>query len=523
MSISQDDELFEFSLSRIHDPRESKVTRTQLLSEHATMNFLITSIYYKLYERQLRVEHSLGDGFYFIDNEGIKITEEMVTTLTNEIKSALNNDIPIEITTISRNTLIKIFLEKRFHDKLGVLKSWLDPNIPIIKYDNMLDYILEPMSTNKNRMKVFEIRIYETGLIMRLPTMLNPNGLREWNDPKVLHEMFMEYSNWAHLLKVDNVRRLNESIYTKEIDKIKLVAEGLHERKIAKIANKLVKNFNNKRVVTVAGPSSSNKTTFAKRLDIHLNVLGYESVIIEMDDYFEDTEKIPFGPDGLQDFEHISAMNLALLGERVHMLLSGKPIPRRKFNFKRGLGEDDPNNLVHLKENAFLILEGIHGLNPDLLQHIGRENSTPIYVSALTPMNLDFNHRFPTSDLRLIRRIIRDHQYRGQAPRKTIRRWTSVRVGEERNIFPYQQNAEMFFNSSLVYEVPVLSVYGKPLICEATVPLDDENIDAPETLELTEEARRLLGLLNVFYPLPPEIAPPTSCIREFIGNSELKY
>lgn len=522
VSTSQSLNIPEFPLEKTHDPRHEKISRTQLLSEHAVSSFLLTSLYEKLFGGFLRIEHSLGDGFYYMDKQGRPITEEMIEQLVKGMTELLESDTQIELTTIPRDELIEYFTKTHKTDKLGVLKAWQDAAIPIIRYGEFMDYILEPMSTNKERLKVFEMKPYDSGMLMRLPTMLNPTCLREWRDYSVLHEMFKEYDEWAKLLNVESVAKLNHTIINGKIKKVKLIAEGLHERKLAKIANKLCKNFESQRVITIAGPSSSNKTTFAKRLEIQLNVNGYQAMIIEMDDYFKDTADIPFGDDGLQDFEHISAMNLDLLGERVHHLLEGKSIPVRKFNFKAGKGIDT-NQMISLKPKTFLIMEGIHGLNPELLQHIGRESVTPIYVSALTPLNIDYNHRFPTSDLRLIRRIIRDKKYRGVSPRKTIKRWTSVRVGEERNIFPYQQNAEWFFNSSLVYELPVLSVYGKPLLCEATFPDADEDPASPEAKETTAEARRLIGLLDVFYPLPPEVAPPTSCIREFIGKSELEY
>lgn len=516
-------DLTEFPLEKIHDPRDEKVTRTQLLARHATMNFLLTSIYHKLFTSFLRIEHSLGDGFYFLDTTGKKITQEMLDKLENELHAIINDPRPIELLTVPREEIIRKFYEQGFEDKVGVLKAWQDANIPIIQIGEFMDYVIEPMSTEKHVLDVFELRMYNEGLLFRLPTMLNPKGLKEWKDPKVLHEMFSEYDEWAKLLNVENVAKLNEAIFSGEIKDIKLVAEGLHERKFAIIAEKLCSNFGEKRVITIAGPSSSNKTTFAKRLDVQLRVNGYTSTIIEMDDYFQDGDKIPAGPDGLQDLEHISAMNVSLLAERVHALLRGEAIPVRKYNFKRSRGEDDPRKRIILEPGAFLILEGIHGLNPELLQHLGATQVTPIYVSALTPLNIDYNHRYPTSDLRLIRRIIRDNQYRGCSARKTLRRWTSVRVGEERNIFPYQGNAELFFNSSLVYELPVLSVYGRVLLSEATMPAPDEDPESPEAKDVTAEARRLLGLLNLCYPLSPEVVPRNSCIREFIGGSELKY
>jgi len=516
-------DLTEFPLEKIHDPRNEKVTRTQLLARHATMNFLMTSLYYKLCKVCLRLEHSLGDGFYFIDSDGNQISEESMQLLERELSSLLHSQTPIELSTMPRAELIKRFQYLGHKDKLGVLKAWQDSNIPIIQCGEFLDYVIEPMSTEKHVLDVFEIRPYGNGILFRLPTLMNPNSLKEWKDPKVLHEMFREYGEWAKLLSVENVAKLNSAIFNGQIRDIKLVAEGLHERKFAMIAEKLCDNFDKKRVITVAGPSSSNKTTFAKRLDIQLRVSGFSSTIIEMDDYFQDGNKIPYGLDGLQDLEHISAMNVELLAERVHKLLKGEPIPVRKYNFKKSCGEDNPTKTITLAPGSFLILEGIHGLNPELLQHIGTESVTPIYVSALTPLNIDFNHRYPTSDLRLIRRIIRDNQFRGCSARKTLRRWTSVRVGEERNIFPYQGNAELFFNSSLVYELPVLSVYGRVLLSEATMPGPDEDPESAESKDITAEARRLLGLINLCYPLSPEVVPGNSCIREFIGGSELKY
>lgn len=250
---------------------------------------------------------------------------------------------------------------------------------------------------------------------------------------------------------------------------------------------------------------------------------GKDATLLQMDSFYRDTKDIPFGADGLQDFESISALHIELLKEHVDKLLKGEKVHPREFDFKVGKGTDDQKNFISLPENSFLIIEGIFGLDPQLLDSLGSDRVFAVYVSALTQVNLDFNHRFPTSDLRLIRRIIRDYRYRGYSPRKTLRRWTSVRVGEEKNIFPFQGNAEFFFNSALIYELSVLSLLGKPLLSEASIPEPDEGIDPKESEEITIEARRLLTLLNFFYPLSPEIVPHISCIREFIGGSDLKY
>jgi len=408
-------------------------------------------------------------------------------------------------------------------DKIGVLKTWQDEIIKCICYDGFIDYAIEPCSIDKERLKVFEIRPYAEGLDLRYATFESPNCIQEFHDPQVYHEMFKEYSEWARLIDCHYVSKLNDIVYKKQIDEIKWVAEGLHEQKFAAIADSLCQNYANKKIITIAGPSSSNKTTFAKRLAISLHVNGFSSLVIEMDDYFKDNDEIPFGPDGLQDFEHFSALNIDVLRERVGQLLNGEKVPRRKFNFKKGKGEDSDSEFLQLPKNGFLILEGIHGLNPNLLNAFGKEKVTPIYVSALTPLNIDSNHRFPTTSLRLIRRMIRDYQFRGHSPRSTLLRWPSVRKGEEANIFPYQGNAELFFNSALVYELSVLAIQGKGLLAEASIPGPDEDPDSEESKEITKEALRLQGLLSLFYPVDSSIVPHISCIREFVGGSDLKY
>ena len=500
-----------------------KITRGQLQAEHATLSFLVCSIYNKLFTRLLKVEHSCGDGYYMVDYEYQPISEEQVKAISEELKKLIESPTPITLGRMDRESLSKFFEEHGYKDKLGLLKTWNEDLIPCINCGEYVDYTLEPMSTDKERLKLFDIKAYENGLILRFPTLLNPEKLQEWQDPSAIFYMFREYRNWAKLIDCDNVAKLNSIIYHRKIDDLKWIAEGLHEQKFAKIAKHLVKNFPAKRVVTIAGPSSSNKTTFALRLAIQLRVNGFKSTVISMDDYYKNTCDIPYGEDGLQDFESIDALNVKILGERVGQMIKGEEVPVRHFDFHKGEGYDDEKNKMKLTEKEFLIIEGIHGLNPMLLQSLGPDNVTPIYVSALTPLNIDFNHRFPTSDLRLIRRIIRDYRYRGYSPRKTIMRWTSVRLGEEKNIFPFQGNAELFFNSSLVYELPVYSIQGKALLAEATMPDESEDPNSPESQEITKEARRLLGLLNVFYPASAEIVPHISCIREFIGGSDLKY
>lgn len=421
----------------------TSITRTQLISEPATLSFLCSSIYEKITNRILKLEHSLGDGYYLTDFESNPISQETATELQNQINSILSSQLEIQFTYRERAELLKRFA--RFPDKIGLLKSIVDDAIPCVECGDLWDYKLERMSADKERLKIFEIRIFHDGLLLRFASLSNPNSLKEFEDPSTLYEMFREQREWAKVIKCNTVSHLNDLIYRDKISDIKWVAEGLHEQKLAQIAKHLCKHFPAKRLINISGPSSSNKTTFARRLEIQLKVHKMQSLTIGMDDYYKDTVNIPYEADGIQDFEAFTALNISLLSERVSSLLKGEKVPVRHFNFTTGGGEDSQTEILELKSNMFLIIEGIHGLNPNLLNSFGRENVTPIYVSALTPLNLDYNHRFPTSDLRLIRRIIRDFNFRGYSPRKTIMRWTSVRKGEEKNIFPFQGNAELFF------------------------------------------------------------------------------
>jgi uridine kinase len=335
--------------------------------------------------------------------------------------------------------------------------------------------------------------------------------------------MIREHRKWARLIECDTLSKLNDIIYRRDIDNLKWIAEGLHEQKLAQIAKEIVAGFNERRIVMIAGPSCSNKSTFAKRLSIQLMVNGHKSLVLYMDDYYRDTCDIPKEPDGLQDFEALSAFNVEVLSNHCRRLLAGERVPRRVFSWKMQQGFDNEKNMMVLPRQSVLIIEGIHGLNPELLSVLGRESVVTVYVSALTPISLDYNHRFPTSDLRLIRRIIRDHKYRGYSPRQTILRWTSVRIGEQRHIFPFQGLADHFFDSALVYELPVLAIYGKALLAEATMPDTNEGLTESEAKEVSKEARRLSNLLNLFYPVSVEVVPHISCIREFIGGSDLKF
>lgn len=468
------------------------------------------------------LQHSYAGAFYFTAN--MDITNEMLELLEHSINGILHGSTEIEIVKINRLKLAEIFKERGLLDKALLLKYWCDYEIECIQCDGFIDYMFEPHSLDKERLKKFELMKFDEGFLLRFPNMTHPDKIEEFKEPKVLKKMINEYNQFIKSIGIDTVPKMNELIYNLNVNDIKLISESYHEKKIAEIASCLCNNYDKKRVISIAGPSSSNKTTFAKRLALALRCNGYNTLVIEMDDYFRNTDEIPCEDNGEQDWESIKCLNVELLGERIKQLIQGKKVPRRRFNWSSGVSYDVPNEEMKLDEKCFLIIEGIHGLNPKLLNEIGRELVTPIYVQALSPLKIDNNHRFPSSDLRLIRRITRDYLFRGgYPPRSTLERWTSVRIGEMNNIFPYQENAEYFFNSSLVYEVSVLSVYIKGLLAEATVAPKGQDQNSEASIISSDEAIRLQKLISFFNPMPSENIPRASCIREFIGNSDLKY
>lgn len=497
--------------------------RVKQIAKSSTLIFLISKIYYVLYKRVLKVGHSLGDGIFCYDVEGHEINSQTLEEINRHMEDLIKNEQFITERDVPINELIKHFKDTNRSEKINVVKAMCNEHIRCVDHSQYLDYLLEPMIYNLNELGIFSLELFQKGFVIRLPKLSNPGIIGKWENPSSQLEMFKEYISWANLIKVENISTLNEIIYKKGHYDLKWVCEGLHTRKLAKIAKTLVENFDKKRIITISGPSSSNKTTFAKRLSIALKVFCYDSIVIEMDDYFVNRVNTPKGPDGKYDFECVGAVNSDLLSGDIKKLLNGEKIRRRKFDFTTGEGYYNENEVRELNSNSFLIIEGIHGLNPKFLNIIGSEKITPIYVAPLTPLHIDNQHPFRTTDLRLIRRIIRDHRYRGFSARSTIKNWTSVRLGEEKNIFPYQNNAQLFFNSSLMYELPVLSVYGIPLLSEATVSGPNEDPDDPITKEVTREARRILRLLSLFYPIQSEEVPHISCIREFIGGSDFKY
>ncbi len=360
-------------------------------------------------------------------------------------------------------------------------------------------------------MQKFSLQKYSDGFLLRFAAILHPDIVVPFQDQPKLFATMEEHQKWSEILGISTIGDLNDAIDNDEIKELIWVAEGLHEKKISDIADEIVAGFPEKRIITIAGPSSAGKTTFSKRLKIQLRVNGYRSQTISTDDYFIDRQLLPIGDDGKRDFESIDGLDVTLLGERLNALLDGKAIPERHFNFDLGIGKDT-NNKLELGDWDFVIIEGIHGLNPKLTKKFGKGQVEKLYISAITQMNIDANHRISTSDNRLLRRLVRDNKFRGYSPEQTLERWTSVRLGEEKNIFPYSEEANLIFNSSLVYELPVLAKYARPLL---------KNVKGDTNVK--QLAKRLDLFLSFFANLDEKYVPGTSLLREYIGKSDFKY
>ncbi len=483
------------------------------LSENsATLTFMVTSAFKELFApRMLVVEHSFADGFYCHEAEWQAITEEEIGQLEQFLREWLWSNEAIQFEYWTKNKVMQELERINSYSKLSNVKHWVAEKIPIVRFNGYFDYIIEPMSTDKTALQNFRLMPYDCGFIMRVPTIAQPERLEPFVDRPKLFAIIKEQEEWGSILDVSTIWQLNDMIVSGEIREMLWVAEGLHEKKIGQIADGLVAQFPQKRVVAIAGPSSSGKTTFAKRLGIQLKVAGYTTKQISMDDYFIDRDRLPFDENGRQDFEAIGAMDVQLLCQRLDLLLQGESIPKRRYNFGTGTGADLAET-IWLDKRDFIIIEGIHGLNPQLSGCLGEDRIQKIYISALTQLNLDANHRVSTSDNRLVRRMVRDHKFRGYTPQQTLERWPSVRMGEEKNIFPFQEEADFMFNSALVYELSVLANYVLPLLKE-----DMSNG------ELATEALRLNRLLGFFEPLDEKHVPGISLLREFIGSSDLHY
>lgn len=459
--------------------------------------------------RRLSIMHSLGPGYYF-EFVDTPIYPHELLLLQEEMKDIIKNNYEIERKVIPREEAFKIFEERGYFDKIKLFKYLPDKNIKIYKCEEYIDYLYGYLAPSTGYADLFDIKYYSPGFIITFPKESNPRSLPIYKEQRKIADIFREYEQWGRILNVGNVGELNEIIKNKDIRTFILVSEALHEKKIAQISDLIALYRDRIKLILIAGPSSSGKTTFSKRLSIELMVNGFRPIAISLDDYFVERNKTPLDENGNPDFESIHALDLDLINEHLTLLLEGKEVQLPKYDFVEG--KRKKGKKLHIEEDQIIIMEGIHGLNDMLTSSVPHDRKFKIYVSALTQLNIDDHNRIPTTDVRKIRRMVRDSKFRGYGPLQTLKIWPSVRRGEEKWIFPFQEEADAMFNSALVYELSILKKYAEPLL---------RQIDS--THEEYAEAKRLLRFLSYFLPLDHKYVPHNSIIREFIGGSWFNY
>lgn len=455
--------------------------------------------------KEVVVEHSLGSGVYFewlLDRE---VTETDVQALEQEMKRIIAEKLPLIHHNLPLTEAIRLLEKSGDFSKVHLLRQIERDTVNLYECDGQLNYFYGPMVPATDCLNKFELRFYPPGFILRFPNVTNPHIISPFVDQPKLAQILHEAERWGEILGCPTVSELNVAVMSGGFTTLMRIAEALHEKKVAEIADKIEDQRKRVKIVLIAGPSSSGKTTFAQRLGIQLRVHGIHPVPISLDDYFLERDKTPLDASGNYDFESIHALDLPLFNEHLVQLLEGKPVEPPRYNFKTGRREY-PGEILQVGSRHVLVVEGIHGLNPELTASVPREQKLLIYISALTQLAIDGHNRIPTTDSRLLRRIVRDYQFRGHDAIQTLRMWPLVRNGEEMYIFPFQEQADVMFNSALIYELAVLRPYAEP-------PLSRISPQEPEYLE----ARRLIGFLRHFRSAPESLVPLNSILREFIG------
>lgn len=457
------------------------------------------------------IGHSIGNGFYYDYYTDTPVTERIIENIENKMREIVEKDEPIYYERHRKQEAIELFRSKAYSDRVRLLKHLDSEDVGVYKCGKFIDLAYGPIVPTTGYCKVFKIRPYgQEGFVLSFPDRHDPKVPARIEEQRKLFHIHKESKSWGRILEVNNVGRLNDIISRGEISDYIKIAEALHERKISEIGDKIASRRDTTKVVLIAGPSSSGKTTFSKRLSIQLRVHGLRPYALSLDNYFVDREQTPRDEQGNYDFEALHCLDIDLFNQHLVDLLKGKEVDIPKFDFEKG--KRKKGYTLRLDEDQILIIEGIHGLNEELTHAVPPESKFKIYASALTALSIDDYNRISTTDTRFIRRMVRDAQFRGYSARETISRWPSVKRGEARNIFPFQEEADAMFNSAVVYELAALRPYVEPLLLEITKEM-------PEFLE----AHRLYRFIRLFTPVPPDDVPKNSIVREFIGGSWFNY
>lgn len=508
------DELRELTYPITIDSRACPVTMGEedgMRIYRRSLVFLLETAFARLFPgASVHVDHSVAyGGYYCAVSDHEPLNEKELALLEDTMTKLVEADLPFKRKIVPLQDAIALFTKVGEREKVRLISHRKKNYLTIYELDGIKDYHHGYMVPSTGYLKWFKLSIAGEGFTLRFPRRQSPTEIQPLPGYPKLRDTFRQYGDWLNKLGISSVGALNDSIVEDRVQEIILVSEALHEQRVSEIASRIAQEIDRIRVVIIAGPSSSGKTVFSKRLSVQLLAYGIEPFTIEMDNYFVDRDETPLDEEGKPDFESLKALDRSLLTNDLKRLIAREQVQLPAYNFISGKREIGLT--IQLKAGEIIIIEGIHGLHPELLLSIPEEQTFRIYVSALTQLNLDPHNRISTTDTRLIRRIARDAKYRGYSAYQTIQRWESVRRGEKRYIFPYQENADAMFNSALAYELSALKPFAEPLIRQ--VPYG-----TPEYIE----AKRLLALLEWFFPIEDKLIPDNSILREFIGDSILQ-
>ena len=481
-----------------------------------TLFFILCKAAHELFDEsegtpcKVVIDIPISNGYYVDLQLGRPVTPDDAATLRQRMQDIINAAIPIHRYETTTEEAIAMFKKAGSLSKVQLLESTGRLFTTYYDIDGYQDYYYGSLLTNTSQIYLFGLEYYFDGLLLRIPQTEDPSKLGAFIRQDKMFEIFKEHHHWQDIIGLQTVGDLNEAIDKGYSNQLIQVSEALQEKKIAQIADVIAQRKGIK-MVLIAGPSSSGKTTACKRLSVQLAVNGIKPIGISLDDYFLDRDQTPLDESGDYDFEHLHALNIPLLNEQMNALFRGEEVELPRYNFQKGKSEWSGKKL-QLKGKEILVVEGIHALNPELTAQIPEEQIFRVYASALTTILLDNHNYVPTTDNRLLRRIIRDHKYRGVSAQETIRRWPSVRKGENRWIFPFQENADAMFNSAMLFELAVIKRQAEPLLEQV-----------PENCPEYAEAYRLRKFLGYIRPIPEAQIPPTSLLREFLGGSSFEY
>lgn len=477
-----------------------------------SLSFVLIKAVKNLYPAAtLKIEHSISNGYYCELSNPKELSIAEIIGIQQEMQKIVYADIPFKHADILTTEAIELFEQYGYPDKALLLKTRKTMYSSVYWLDNLPDYFYGDLVPSTGYIKIFDLFKYYDGILLRIPSAANPNTVADIVLQDKMFEVFREHKEGNKILGIDTVGKLNEATQNNTITDIIKISEALQEKKLSAIADQIIAKQATPHIILISGPSSSGKTTFAKRLDIHLRVMGITPHVISLDNYFVDREKTPLDENGNYDFENIEALDLELFNNHLLQLIDGKKIELPVFSFETGK-RTYRGDFLQLKTNEVLLFEGIHALNPQLTNEIPEQEKFRIYVSALTALCMDDHNRIPTTDNRLIRRIIRDYQYRGYSAEDTIKRWPSVRRGEDKYIFPYQEEADVMYNSALLFELGVFKTYAEPILRKVS-----------QQSEEYAEATRLLKFFTYLETIPEKEIPPTSILREFLFGSSFNY